>query len=128
MENWNGKGDNIYAFQCTYCLLHCGFTEKPSITVQPRGVTIREGEDITLSCNASGNPAPTISWTRNGSPLDTSNNSRISFSVNNKQLTITNGSRTDRGEYRCVAKNRVGNATSNASTVNVQCKYSVSFA
>ena len=83
-------------------------------------MTLTEGGNLTLSCNATGNPVPTISWTRDGSPVDTSG--RISFSENKKELTITDVSRTDSGEYRCVATNRVGNDTSNAATLNVQCK------
>ena len=38
-----------------------------------------------------------------------------------KTLTITNVNRTDRGEYRCVASNRLGNATSNATILSVHC-------
>ena len=79
-----------------------------------------EGENLTLYCNATGNPEPSISWTKDGTSI--SNNSRISLSDDNKQLTITNVNRKESGEYRCVAKNWVGNDTSNASTVYVQCK------
>ena len=79
---------------------------------------------MTLSCNATGNPVPTISWNRDGSPVN--KDGRISFSNEKKQLTIMNVSRIDSGEYRCVAENRVGNDTSNA-TLNVQCKYSILF-
>ena len=100
-------------------------TDKPTIIVHPESQTKTEGENVTLTCNATGNPAPTISWTRNGSPIDTSDNSRISFSGNKKQLTITNVSRTDSGEYRCVANNSLGIDTSNLATLNVQCKYDV---
>ena len=81
-----------------------------------------EGTDVTLSCNFDGQPEPTISWTMNGSPLNTSVNSRISLSGDKKQLTITNVHRTDSGEYRCVASNSLGNATSNAAALSVQCK------
>ena len=78
---------------------------------------------MTLSCNATGNPVLTISWTRDGSPVDTSNNiSRISISADKKQLTITNVNRADSGEYQCVAENRVGSDTSDAATLDVQCK------
>ena len=77
---------------------------------------------MTLTCNATGNPEPTISWTMDGSPVDTRDNSRISYSADKQELTITNASRTDNGEYRCVARNSLGNATSNASTVDIQCK------
>ena len=101
----------------------CVFTEKPSITTHPQGGTVKEGDNVTLSCNATRNPVPTISWTRDGSPVDTSG--RISFTADKKQLTITNVSRTDSGEYRCVARNRVGNDTSNAADLVVQCKTSI---
>jgi len=77
---------------------------------------------VTLSCNADGIPIPTISWTRDGSPIETSNNSRISILSDNKDLEITNVRRTDSGEYRCVASNIIGNATSNAASLDVQCK------
>ena len=96
------------------------FTDPPEITVHPEAKTKSEGENLTLSCNATGNPVPTISWTRDGSPVNQS--SRISFSADKKQLTITNVNRTDRGKYRCVASNELGNDTSNASIVDIQCK------
>ncbi|XP_020608169.1 roundabout homolog 1-like [Orbicella faveolata] len=91
---------------------------QPKITVDPQAVTTTEGGNLTLSCNATGNPVPTMSWTRDGSPVNTSG--RISFSDNKTQLTIMDVSRTDSGEYRCVATNRAGNDTSNAATLNVQ--------
>ena len=81
---------------------------------------------MTLSCNTTGNLVPTVSWTKDGSP--TISNSRISLSTDNKQLTIMNVNRTERGEYRCVADNDFGNETSNAVTLDVQCGLSNSFA
>jgi len=99
-------------------------TDKPEITAHPLTETKTEGDNVTFSCDAVGNPVPTISWTRNGSPVDTSDNfSRIGFSVDKKELTITSVSRTDSGEYRCVAENSVGNETSNAVKLDVQRKY-----
>ena len=80
---------------------------------------------MVLSCDADGNPVPTISWTRNGSPVNSSDSSTISISPDKKQLTITNVNRTDSGEYQCVASNIHGNATSNAATLDVQCKNGV---
>ena len=80
---------------------------------------------MTLSCNATGNPVPTISWTRDGSPLNASG--RISFSDDKKRLTITNVKRTDSGEYQCVAENRVGSDTSKSASLNVQCKFNILF-
>ena len=98
--------------------------DQSEITAHPQSVMKTEGENVSLSCNATGNPAPTISWTKDGSPIY--NNSRISLSQDNKQLTIRYVSRTDSGEYRCVADNTLGNDTSNAATLDVKCKYDLS--
>ena len=92
----------------------------PLITTQPQGGPVTEGDNVTLSCNASGNPVPTITWTRKGSVL-TSSVPRISFGAEFRELTIRIVNRTDRGEYRCVANNSFGNVTSNAATLDVQC-------
>ena len=75
---------------------------------------------MTLYCNATGNPAPTISWYKDG--YDISNGLRIILSPSREQLTIRKVNRIDSGHYKCLATNRVGTDTSNASTINVQCK------
>ena len=96
--------------------------DKPEFTSHPENQTVEEGKNVTLSCNAIGNPVPSLSWTVDGSPV---NNPRISLSSDNKLLTITNVNRTDSGhQYRCLADNMViGTVVSNAATLNVQCKY-----
>lgn len=77
---------------------------------------------MTLICNVDGKPEPNVSWTRNAFPFVTSDNARISTSDDQKTLTIANVWRTDSGEYRCVAKNSVGNSTSDAFELDVLCK------
>ena len=95
----------------------------PQITENPQDATVTEGGNALFSCNASGNPAPTISWTKQGSLLSASGDFRISFGADNKTLTIVNVSRADSGQYRCVASNNVeSGVTSNAATLNVECK------
>ena len=103
------------------------FSVQPKITVHLKPKTPTEGDDVTLSCNATGNPEPTISWSKNESPINTSNNFRIRFSEDKKQLTITNVKRTDSGEYRCVGNNSLGSDTSNVAALDVLCKHSVLF-
>ena len=97
----------------------------PLITTQPQGGPVTEGDNVTLSCNASGNPVPSISWTRNGSLLNSSV-PRISFGVESRKLTITSINRADSGEYRCVGDNNEGTDTSNAATIDVKCKCKLS--
>ena len=82
-----------------------------------------EGSNVTLTCNATGNPDPTtFSWKIGGSAVNTSVNPRISLTSNNKSLTITNVNRKDSGEYKCKATSRVGTTGSKVATLDVQCK------
>ena len=117
VENTNVtiRRDTKYHIKQFLLLFH---TELPLITIHPERKTPMQGEMMTLSCNATGNPEPSISWVKDGSPINS--NSRINFSQGNKRLTITNISKTDSGKYRCVARNRVGNDTLN-SRVDVLC-------
>ena len=115
------RGELLHTFgkQLKKLILYL-FTDKPEIAMHPQNITTREGHNVTLYCNATGNPAPTISWYKNGYPI--SNGFRIIFLPNHEQLAIRNVNRIDRGDYTCRAKNRAGTNTSNASTINVQCK------
>lgn len=95
--------------------------DEPTITSHPHNDTKTEGNTVTFSCNVTGNPVPTISWTRDGSLINATINSSIRFSADAKKLTITNVNRVDSGEYQCVARNSLGNDTSDVATLDVQC-------
>ena len=86
--------------------------------MHPQNEARKEGENVTFTCNADGNSAPTFSWTKDGSVVNTT--PRITFNANIKNLTITNVDRGDSGEYICVATNNVSTVQSNPSTLNVQ--------
>ena len=88
--------------------------------MHPQNATKIEGDNVTFTCNATGNPAPTFRWTRNGSVLTT--DSRISLLSDGKHLTITNVTREDSGQYVCEATNNVTTVPSDSATLNVQCK------
>ena len=100
------------------------FSDKPAFTIYPRSQTVREGDNVTLFCNATGNPEPHISWTIDGLTMNITVHPRISLSSNNKQLTVKNVSRTDVShEFRCQANNSVETITSDAASLTVQCEY-----
>ena len=88
--------------------------------MHPQNATKIEGDNVTFTCNATGNPAPTFRWTKNGSVLRTG--SRISLLSHGKHLTITNVTREDSGQYVCEATNNVTTVPSDSATLNVQCK------
>jgi len=84
----------------------------PSMIYPIQDETITEGDNVTLSCNASGIPSPMVSWTKVGGNMSTDEN----------DLVFTNIKRTEAGEYRCEASNECGNASKTAR-IFVQCKF-----
>jgi len=118
------KDIKMFLLTCSHAFLWY-ITDKPEITTHPQGVTPKEGNNVTVSCSAIGNPSPSITWTKNGSIISTAADSRITFGADNKTLTITNVSRADSGQYKCVASNGLGKATSSAATMDVQCMFIV---
>ena len=89
------------------------------MSVSPEKVTIVEGNNLLLTCNGSGEPEPSISWTRIGS----SNVLSVSPS-----LTIVNVSRSGTADnmiqYQCTVSNGVGTPATATVYVTVVCKYS----
>ena len=114
---YNGK----HGYDYCWC-----FADQPKIALNPLHALKEEGENFTLFCNAKGNPEPNISWIFNGSRIDTNHNSRKVFSNDRQTLTIKSVSRTDSGEYQCMATNNLGNTSSQVATLDVLCKYDVS--
>ena len=70
-----------------------------------------EGHNWTVVCNASGIPAPMVTW------IKVDGGERF----NGSELVFTHINRSDAGEYRCEASNECGN-TSQTATIEVQCK------
>ena len=99
------------------------FSDKPGFTAYPQNQTVREGDTVTLFCNATGNPKPSISWTIDGLTMNINVHPRIGLSSDNKQLTVRNVNRTDsHHKYRCLATNSIGTITSYATSLTVQCE------
>ena len=105
------------------CFLFNLIVDQPEITTDPGSTEIIERGDLTLTCSAVGNPTPSISWTKDGSLINAGGDPRINITEQNTKLRITNVSRADDRQYRFVASNDLGNATSYPATVDVRCKY-----
>ena len=72
--------------------------------------------NITLWCNATGNPKPSITWKKIG-------NSSVILS-SEKNLTISHVRIRDGGVYACTAENGLGKSLTEVVHLNVICKYS----
>lgn len=86
----------------------------PVLEVEPRDMTVRSGEDVTLQCQASGEPTPTIEWLRAGRPLQAS---RRMQTLPEGSLWLKHVEVEDTGAYECVAHNQLGSATARALLV-----------
>ncbi|KAL9964712.1 hypothetical protein ACROYT_G028390 [Oculina patagonica] len=87
----------------------------PKITVVPkRDPRLNTGQNFTLSCNASGDPTPNITWTKDGLPVN-------QFNASGPVLHFVKVQRTDAGSYRCTASNGYGNDVTRVSIVGIRC-------
>ena len=86
----------------------------PTFILQPQNQTIEEGQRVVLSCKATGNPFPKLSWYKMGS--------NGTFLIHGQTLDISVVKITDRGSYTCVATNGVGRPLSTEAFLNVECK------
>ncbi|XP_033127701.1 uncharacterized protein LOC117125340 [Anneissia japonica] len=108
-------------YSAVFVLNHTNFLTKnndiclksPVITRHPVSqlVTV-EGNDTEIVCQATGDPAPTFSWTFNGRILD---------NENSNTLHIQEVSKSDSGVYVCHASNEV------TSVQSLQCKLIVEY-
>ena len=81
----------------------------------PWVVDIEAGQSVTLICNASGDPLPSVKWTKIGVAHN-------QFNFSGQKLHIFNANRSDVGLYRCTANNGFGTDATRVSVVNINCK------
>ena len=77
-------------------------------SIQDQNVT--EGDNLTLTCSATGVPQPKVSWIKPGGHRH-----------NGHTLEVTHIKRGQTGEYKCETSSECGNAIETA-TIHVLCK------
>ncbi|XP_073439014.1 hemicentin-1 [Dendrobates tinctorius] len=80
-------------------------------SAEERVVTVIEGSLISLVCDSSGIPAPALTWTKNGFPLNPEDSGRIRYLSGGRHLQISMAVKTDEAEYTCTAINTAGIVT-----------------
>ena len=88
-------------------------TVPPSFTSRPSNQTVIEGTNVSFLCTATGNPAPTVTWMKDGSSVAAGHTLSIETS------------RNDSGKYWCLAENGLGEAINTTVYLNVQCKFDI---
>nr|XP_018668081.2 hemicentin-1 [Ciona intestinalis] len=121
IEFSNIQIDDVGDYQCTATNEAGTATKNHNVIVQvppsisgeeSNNVTVTLGGAVTITCDASGDPPPTIVWLKNGTPLFGSDES-ITISEDGTSLSMSEAVESDRGQYSCVASNDVGVVTHN---------------
>ncbi|XP_011498154.1 PREDICTED: lachesin-like [Ceratosolen solmsi marchali] len=68
---------------------------------------VREGNNVTLRCAATGTPEPTVTWRREAGGIITLSNLQEVASIEGPELEITRVNRLHMGAYLCIASNGV---------------------
>lgn len=87
-----------------------GALSAPTVLTNPSNQTVEAGNIATFTCAASGNPAPTYQWRKNGSNIS---------GATSAALVIANAQEADEGTYDCVCTNSQGSATTTSATLAV---------
>lgn len=91
--------------------------QAPTIEVPLQAQVVKTGSTVVISVKFDGKPLPTISWLRNGKPLE--DDSVVKIVTEHKQSTVTikNAERRKVGKFEVIAINKLGEARSSASVV-----------
>lgn len=87
----------------------------PTFSVQPQSTTIADGNTVTLSVLANGTPSPTYQWQSDSGSGWSDLSGQTATSYTSGVLTEANTGI----QYRCIATNSEGSATSNVATITV---------
>lgn len=85
-------------------------------------IVVSEGANASLSCQASGHPAPEISWRREDNEPIRLSNQEEAPKVEGSALVLAQVSRLNTGAYLCIASNGVQPSASRRQVLDVQYK------
>lgn len=85
-------------------------TVAPTIVSQPSSVSVQTGSSATFTVVATGTPAPTYQWRKNGAAIS---------GANSASYTVSKAQTTDAGSYDVVVTNSAGSVTSSVARLTV---------
>ncbi|XP_074891214.1 neural cell adhesion molecule 1 isoform X1 [Buteo buteo] len=71
--------------------------------------TANLSQSVTLACDADGFPEPTMTWTKDGEPIEEADDEeKYSLNYDGSELIIKKVDKSDEAEYICIAENKAG--------------------
>ncbi|VVC25593.1 Hypothetical protein CINCED_3A005931 [Cinara cedri] len=87
----------------------------------PSSVSVRENQNLSLSCKAEGSPTPKISWKReDGNNIATDRKKKAVEKLFGDTFNLTRVNRADMGAYLCIASNGVPPSVSKRIILDVE--------
>ncbi|KAK7930149.1 hypothetical protein WMY93_006544 [Mugilogobius chulae] len=83
------------------------WSQAPVVTVEPKVITVRQGESVSFRCQVSSASVSNVLWRKTNSQRLPDN---VQISPDNLLLTIVNVRPQNQGQYRCVAGVPAGRA------------------
>lgn len=103
-----GRSTPVYQYQVN---VSSGSSTAPAFTTHPASQTVASGSSVTFAAAATGTPAPTFQWRKDGANI---------AGATASSYTINPVAPANAGTYSAVATNAAGSATSNAAVLTVQ--------
>ncbi|KAM6982185.1 neural cell adhesion molecule L1.1-like [Tautogolabrus adspersus] len=94
-----------------------GLSQPPVMMEMPSSHTAFSPEDIQLPCEATGNPAPTYRWIKDGDTFGSERNASGTLKANETESLDSYA-----GSWRCYASNILGTATTQTVQVIVEAQ------
>jgi hypothetical protein len=95
--------------------------ETPTFVKPMQNKEFTAGESTVLECVAAGSPKPTLTWTKDGSPLVAT--PRHFFTAGQQLLIIVNAAPSDAGNYQCEISNTLGTERGSSRLTILPCTY-----
>ncbi|KAF5903363.1 titin-like isoform X4, partial [Clarias magur] len=80
----------------------------PTVVAGLKDLTVTEGESVTLECQISGHPTPSIIWFREDYRIESSIDFQITYEKGYAHLVIREAFAEDSGRFTCTATNEAG--------------------
>lgn len=103
------------SFQCNLNVIEKEQVVAPKFVERFTTITVKEGEPVVLNARAVGTPTPRITWQKDGVPVVTSPDVRVTTDNSGAStLDIPRAKASDAAWYQCTAQNVAGSTATRA--------------
>ena len=96
----------------------------PSFTSDPSSLILPfPGGTAAFACSSAGYPSPSVDWLHNGVPVTAGTRVSVTMVGAESQLRVVNVVEADTGSYQCVARNSLGQTSSQTASLTIASEF-----